>query len=103
MESLSPGLIGGIIGTLIGAVGAVFGCAASYRGAKTKAQRRLLARVFLWGGLGALAFIAVIWLAVLGYLPHWMIWGAMALWFAALPLVIRWLNTRLAHTEEPPG
>jgi len=97
MDGATMGLIGGIAGTLIGIAGAVYGCRSSYRNAEDGAQRAFLRRVYLWGGLAAVVFLALIAATSTGFLPRWVYWLTMAAALLPLPFEARWINRRLAE------
>jgi len=100
MDAATLGLVGGIAGTLIGIVGAVIGCRASYRAASGDAERAFLRRIYRWMALGGAVFVALVWTTSLGLLPRWIYWATIAVALLPLGLWIRWVNRRLAELKK---
>jgi len=95
MDPGTLGMIGGIVGTAVGCLGAWIGARASYRAAND-AQRQFYRRLFAWLAPLGILFIVVIWLIAAKVVPFWLYFVVMAAWFVPLGPAIAWTNRRLA-------
>ena len=103
MDPGTLGLMGGIIGTAGGCLGAWVGARASYRTAVSEAQRLFYRRLFTWLVPIGVVFIAAMWLIAAGVLPFWLYFLVMAAWFVPLAPAIVWTNRRLAELALSQG
>jgi hypothetical protein len=89
---MHPGLIGGIVGSLVGVAGGIVGTYASIRNTNSPRERRYVIRCAVGFWVGITLFLAGLFL-----LPHpyrWLLWIPYSV---ALPLAIAAANRGLAR------
>ena len=90
------GVLAGI--AVWGAVGTI-AAKSCYEAAATEEQRRILRRLFRFGGPYAAALMAIVVLAGLQSLPSWIYIAASVCWFGALLPALAWAHNRLEAAE----
>jgi Ca2+/Na+ antiporter len=98
------GIVGGVLGTLLGIGGGVFGTYCSIRNTKTAAERRFMIRysVVIWLAVISLVLLPVA-LSQFGVIPVWLPWVLTALFFVMLVPSILWANRHQAALRNTDG
>lgn len=93
-------LVGVFAGVAVWAAAGVMAARSCYEAAASEAQRRVLRRLFRFGGPYAAALMALVVLAGLLNLPGWVYILASLCWFGALLPALAWAHNRLEAAES---
>ena len=98
------GVVGGVVGTLLGLGGGVFGTYCSIKNTRTAVERRFMIRysVVIWLAVIALVLLPV-GLSQFGLIPVWLQRALFALFFLMLVPSILWANRHQAHLRGLQG
>ena len=92
---MHPGLVGGIIGSVVGVLGGLFGTYMSIKNAKGERAKRFMKRVSLYAWLFIVLFLYGLLMLPQPY--NFLMWIPYGI---ALPLFIAYINRKLAQLQE---
>ena len=101
MDPGTVGLIGGIVGSAIGVLGAFIGTYFSIKNTRTSAERRFIVKcaIGMWVS-GILLIFLPLALSLIGVIPQWFYLVTDALFFILLVPTILWANKHLVTLRK---